>query len=83
MPPVSATETESLSEREVVSLSGGSFDLGPLMELVGNRRFVLLGEASHGSHEFYEMRARITRRLIEEKGSPRWRSKPTGQTPTG
>ena len=39
-----------------------------LMDLVGNRRFVLLGEASHGSHEFYQARARITRRLIEEKG---------------
>ena len=49
-------------------LIGGSSDLDPLMELVGNRRFVLLGEASHGSHEFYELRARITRRLIEERG---------------
>jgi erythromycin esterase-like protein len=68
MAPVSATETESVSEDEVVPLTGGSFDLDPLMELVGNRRFVLLGEASHGSHEFYELRARITRRLIAEKG---------------
>ena len=41
------------------------------MELVGNRRFVLLGEATHGSHEFYEARARITRRLVEEKGFSR------------
>jgi len=68
MAPVSATETESLGEGEVVPLVGGSSDLDPLMELVGNRRFVLLGEASHGSHEFYELRARITRRLIEERG---------------
>ena len=29
---------------------------------------MLLGEASHGSHEFYRERARITQRLIEEKG---------------
>ena len=36
--------------------------------MVGDRRFVLLGEASHGSHEFYRERARITQRLIEEKG---------------
>jgi erythromycin esterase-like protein len=38
------------------------------MELVGDARFVLLGEASHGTHEFYRERARITRRLIDEKG---------------
>src|SRR3982074_2517064 len=40
----------------------------PLMDLAGDARFVLLGEASHGTHEFYRERARITRRLIEEKG---------------
>ena len=32
------------------------------------RRFVLIGEASHGTHEFYRERARITRRLIDELG---------------
>lgn len=68
MAPVSAAETELLSEEDVLPLTGGSSDLDPLMELVGDRRFVLLGEASHGSHEFYETRARITRRLVEEKG---------------
>jgi erythromycin esterase-like protein len=40
----------------------------PLMDLAGDARFVLLGEASHGTHEFYRERARITRRLIEEHG---------------
>jgi erythromycin esterase-like protein len=39
-----------------------------LLELIGNARFVLIGEASHGTHEFYLERARITRRLIEEQG---------------
>src|SRR5262249_49895444 len=34
----------------------------------GNARVVLLGEASHGTHEFYHARAQITQRLIEEKG---------------
>src|SRR5438105_3977658 len=34
----------------------------------GPARFVLLGEASHGTHEFYRERAEITKRLIEEKG---------------
>jgi erythromycin esterase-like protein len=38
------------------------------MRMIGDARFVLLGEASHGTHEFYRERARITRRLIEEKG---------------
>ncbi len=43
-------------------------DFDSLIELTGDRRFVLIGEASHGTHEFYETRARITQRLIREKG---------------
>ncbi|MFI9575197.1 erythromycin esterase family protein [Microbispora rosea] len=39
-----------------------------LFGIVGDARFVLIGEASHGTHEFYAARARMTRRLIEEKG---------------
>lgn len=39
-----------------------------LFDLVGDAQFVLIGEASHGTHEFYAARARMTRRLIEEKG---------------
>ena len=39
-----------------------------VMDLVGDARFVLIGEASHGTHEFYDVRAEVTRRLIEEKG---------------
>jgi erythromycin esterase-like protein/predicted phosphoribosyltransferase len=39
-----------------------------LFDLVGDAQFVLIGEASHGTHEFYEARERMTRRLIEEKG---------------
>jgi erythromycin esterase-like protein len=49
-------------------LSGGASDFDPLLELIGDAHFVLLGEASLGTHEFYDTRARITRRLIEEKG---------------
>lgn len=48
-------------------LTGAASDYDPLLSLVGDARFVLLGEASHGTHEFYRERARITRRLIEEK----------------
>jgi len=49
-------------------LTGVASDYDPLLDLVGDARFVLLGEATHGSAEFYDERARITRRLIEEKG---------------
>ena len=49
-------------------LTGASNDYDPLMNLVGDARFVLLGEASHGTHEFYRERAQITKRLIKEKG---------------
>jgi protein-L-isoaspartate(D-aspartate) O-methyltransferase len=43
-------------------------DLDPLLDRVGDARVVLIGEASHGTSEFYRMRARITRELIEQKG---------------
>ncbi len=43
-------------------------DLDPLLERIGDCRCVLLGEASHGTHEYYTWRAAISRRLIEEKG---------------
>jgi protein-L-isoaspartate(D-aspartate) O-methyltransferase len=43
-------------------------DLGSLLERIGDARVVLLGEATHGTSEFYRMRARITQELIERKG---------------
>src|SRR5437773_8005011 len=43
-------------------------DLDPLLTLIGDARYVLLGEASHGTHEYYTWRAALSRRLIEEKG---------------
>jgi erythromycin esterase-like protein/predicted phosphoribosyltransferase len=49
-------------------LTGAARDYDPLMERIGDARFVLLGEASHGTHEFYRERAEITKRLIVEKG---------------
>ena len=45
-----------------------SAPMDALLERIGDARLVLLGEASHGSAEFYRMRARITRALIERKG---------------
>ncbi|MDB5405191.1 MAG: Erythromycin esterase [Rhodospirillales bacterium] len=50
------------------TLTGGPQDYDPLMDRIGDARFVFLGEASHGTHEFYCERARITKRLIKEKG---------------
>ena len=43
-------------------------NLDNLLERIGDSRLVLLGEASHGTAEFYEMRARITQELIKNKG---------------
>lgn len=43
-------------------------DLDPLVERLGPMHFACLGEASHGTHEFYRWRADLSRRLIEEKG---------------
>src|SRR5688572_24213292 len=42
-------------------------DYDPLLSMVGDARFVLIGEASHGTHDFYHERAEITKRLIAEK----------------
>ncbi|MDE3185420.1 MAG: erythromycin esterase family protein [Bacteroidota bacterium] len=49
-------------------LLNNSKDLDQLLEDIGDRPIVMLGEASHGTHEFYTWRAAISRRLIEEKG---------------
>ncbi len=43
-------------------------DLDALLEDIGDRRVVMLGEASHGTHEFYTWRTAISKRLIREKG---------------
>lgn len=45
----------------------GEEDLDPLIDRIGGARVVLLGEASHGTAEYYEWRDRITRRLVTEK----------------
>ncbi len=49
-------------------LTGSPSDFDHLLEFIGDAQFVLLGEASHGTHEFYRQRAQITKRLIQEKG---------------
>src|SRR6476659_934618 len=46
----------------------GSEALDPLNERIGDSRYVLLGEASHGTSEYYTWRTRISQRLIRETG---------------
>src|SRR5437762_14373763 len=61
--------TDAEFVREIAQpLSGGVNDYDGLLKLIGNARFVLVGEATHGTHEFYSERAAITKRLIAEKG---------------
>src|ERR687887_394714 len=48
-------------------LTGAPRDYDALLDRIGNSKFVLIGEASHGTHEFYQQRAEITKRLIAEK----------------
>ncbi|MDB5204968.1 MAG: protein-L-isoaspartate O-methyltransferase [Flavisolibacter sp.] len=43
-------------------------DLDPLLQQIGDARIVLLGEASHGTSEYYQWRAEISKRLMQEKG---------------
>lgn len=63
-----ASEVLSEGVRRIEHTLADSRSLDPLMERIGDARFVLLGEASHGTSEYYLWRARLTQRLIEEKG---------------
>src|SRR5215216_6597130 len=53
---------------KAVPLENTSDVIDAIPGLVGDARFVLIGEASHGTHEFYKFRAEITKKLITEKG---------------
>jgi erythromycin esterase-like protein len=68
--PLFAEDTDRLVEG--VAVTGTSLDhpgdLDPLLEAIGDARYVLLGEASHGTSEYYAWRARLSQRLITEKG---------------
>lgn len=46
----------------------GDAEVDQLLGLIGPARIVLLGEATHGTHEFYDLRAALTRRLIADHG---------------
>ncbi|HEU0023565.1 MAG TPA: erythromycin esterase family protein [Thermoleophilaceae bacterium] len=55
-------------QTEARALTGAPGDHDELLDLVGDARLVLIGEATHGTHEFYRQRSVITKRLIEERG---------------
>lgn len=61
-------QTSKLVRLHAQPFTGDSTELDVLMNLIGNRSVVLIGEASHGTHEFYRTRIELTKRLIEERG---------------
>jgi erythromycin esterase-like protein len=68
MHPVRIDHLEAAVAKAAYPLTGAEADYDPVLDLIGDARLVLLGEASHGTHEFYAERAAITWRLIREKG---------------
>lgn len=66
--PTTAEELGRRLSQAAIPLSGEPGDYDALIDRVGDARVVLLGEATHGTHEFYEERHRITRRLVEDRG---------------
>src|SRR6266478_4276029 len=57
----------NVTQEAAQPLEGTPHDYDQLIKLIGKARFCLLGEATHGTHEFYRERAEITKRLIKEK----------------
>src|SRR5690348_1339999 len=53
---------------QATPLLGAHTDFDLLLDRIGDARFVLIGEATHGTHDFYRIRAELTKRLIVEKG---------------
>jgi erythromycin esterase len=53
--------------KKAIDLNNGD-DLNMLIEKASDKKLVLLGEASHGTHEYYKWRGKISKRLIKEKG---------------
>jgi len=66
--PTGSADPLVLVRRHAIALSGDATQYDALLEGIGDARVVLLGEATHGTHEFYRERAFITRRLIAAKG---------------
>ncbi|HEX6125991.1 MAG TPA: erythromycin esterase family protein [Pyrinomonadaceae bacterium] len=59
--------TQLISDK-AIALRNTADVVEEILAVVRDARFVLIGEASHGTHEFYKFRCEITKRLIEEQG---------------
>jgi hypothetical protein len=74
-PPTAPPEGVSMEDKirpHIVKLSGDpNRDYDGLLRNIGDARVVMVGEASHGTRDFYDERQKITRRLVEEKVSAR------------
>ena len=62
------SDPATVVRERALPLKGDPSQYDALLEGIGDARVVLLGEGTHGTHEFYRERAFITRRLITEKG---------------
>ncbi len=63
-----AKDVVELVNEAAEPLIGSPNDFDSLIDLIGDARFVLIGEASHGTHEFYRIRAQISKTLIAQHG---------------
>ena len=67
---MNADSAVEMVRREALWFEPTSDGLGPLLDAAGNAPPVLLGEATHETHEFYRMRAELTKALISRRGPP-------------
>src|SRR5699024_7867279 len=65
--PTAPSRVDRLSS-VVQPITGNMADFDTLLDDIGESQLVLIGEGSHGTDDFYQVRADITRRLIEERG---------------
>lgn len=66
--PISDAQISKLVRQRACPFSGQMNEFDSLMEMIGNTSVVLIGEASHGTHEYYKTRIDLTKRLITERG---------------
>lgn len=62
------SHTNQVVRKQAKPFTGEKKELDSLMDLIGESNYVLIGEASHGTHEYYRTRIDLTKRLIEERG---------------
>lgn len=62
------TDVSQIIRNAATPLRGDPSDYNELLKMTRDKHFILLGEASHGTHEFYQARADATRRLIQDQG---------------